>query len=144
LGVRGGLAGGAVYLSVEEGLWGDAPASIACYEKVCDKSRALLKDVPIEVNLTTEISTGNNSEFSKLRIFCLSAPKLKFLFWQVPSIDVPKMGEMCTFVRVNWNKAVYAAFDGVAVAPRKVRQWSSDGYDAVVKMINEPPKPVPE
>jgi hypothetical protein len=49
LGVRGGLAGGAVYLSVEEGLWGDAPASIACYEKACDKSRALLKDVPIEV-----------------------------------------------------------------------------------------------
>lgn len=63
---------------------------------------------------------------------------------QVPSVDVPKSGEMCAFVRVNWNKAVYAAFDGAAVAPKKVRQWSSDGYDAVVKMINEPPKPVPE
>jgi hypothetical protein len=75
--VRGGLAGGAVYLSVEEGLWGDAPASIACYEKACDKSRALLKDVPIEVNLR---KIDWKFEFLKLRIFCL-APKLKFLYF---------------------------------------------------------------
>jgi len=49
LGVRGGLAGGAVYYTVQEGLWGDANSSIAFYNKTCDKAKTVVKDVPIEV-----------------------------------------------------------------------------------------------
>jgi len=56
-------------------------------------------------------------------------------------VDVPKPTEVGTFLRVNWNKAVYAAFDGIVAAPKKVRQWVSCGYQGIVKLLNEPPKP---
>ncbi|XP_065334169.1 MICOS complex subunit MIC13 homolog QIL1-like [Cloeon dipterum] len=106
--VRGGLAGGAVYYSTQEGLWGDAKSTISMYERTCDKTKSLVKDVPIEF----------------------------------PTIDVPRPTEIGAFCRVNWNKAVYAAFDGLSAAPKKIRQWTSCGYDSIVKLINEPPKPV--
>lgn len=48
-GVRAGLAGGFIYWTREEGLWGDAKASTELYQRSYTKVNNLLSDSPIQV-----------------------------------------------------------------------------------------------
>ncbi|XP_063227575.1 MICOS complex subunit MIC13 homolog QIL1 [Bacillus rossius redtenbacheri] len=48
-GVKTGIAGAAIYYTVQEGLWDDAERSEQLYKKICSTALPYIKEVPVEV-----------------------------------------------------------------------------------------------
>ena len=57
------------------------------------------------------------------------------LVLQVP--ELPKVEELCFTAKNYWNKGVIASFIFLGNLPNKMTEWSRQGYEYVVKQMEQ-------
>ncbi|XP_069674933.1 MICOS complex subunit MIC13 homolog QIL1-like [Periplaneta americana] len=76
------------------------------------------------------------------KIYKTVAPYVKEVPVEVP--ELPKMDEISFMAKNYWNKGVVASFIFLSDLPNKTTEWSKQGYDYIVKQLEQSPQKTAE
>jgi hypothetical protein len=72
---------------------------------------------------------------------CFPVYVFNLLVFQVPQL--PKVDELCFTAKNYWNKGVIASFIFLSNLPNKSIEWSKQGYEYVVRQMDQSQEKTP-